>query len=85
MLLGIVFWIRDRRKNGFAVVLNSSGMLLLIFAVIYSAIHMLSWALVRYRLPVDAVLVTFAGCGVVEVIRYFTGQFNAPRKSAVEL
>ena len=36
-------------------------LLLGLFALVYASIHLLSWALVRYRLPVDAVLVLFAG------------------------
>ncbi len=39
--------------------------LLLLFAGVYSAIHLLTWALIRYRLPVDAVLLIFAAVGVV--------------------
>jgi 4-amino-4-deoxy-L-arabinose transferase-like glycosyltransferase len=32
------------------------------------AILLLSWALIRYRLPVDAVLIIFAGVGLVQVV-----------------
>jgi 4-amino-4-deoxy-L-arabinose transferase-like glycosyltransferase len=35
--------------------------LLLGFIVIYTGIHLLTWTLTRYRLPVDAVLLLFAG------------------------
>ena len=35
--------------------------LLLMFAAAYSAVHLLSWSLVRYRLPVDAILLLYAG------------------------
>lgn len=35
--------------------------LLYLFVVVYTVIHLLSWTLVRYRLPVDAVLIVFAG------------------------
>jgi hypothetical protein len=38
--------------------------LLMLFSLVYSAIHILSWSLIRYRLPVDAVLLVFAGLGV---------------------
>jgi 4-amino-4-deoxy-L-arabinose transferase-like glycosyltransferase len=41
--------------------LRSTSNLLLLFILFYTAIHLLSWALVRYRLPVDAVLVLYAG------------------------
>ncbi len=34
---------------------------LYLFAGTYVMIHLLSWALIRYRLPVDAVLLVFAG------------------------
>ncbi|MEZ4516175.1 MAG: hypothetical protein R3C44_04810, partial [Chloroflexota bacterium] len=35
--------------------------LLLLFMVVYTGIHLASWALIRYRLPVDAVLLIYAG------------------------
>jgi 4-amino-4-deoxy-L-arabinose transferase-like glycosyltransferase len=44
--------------------------LLLIFAVVYTTIHLASWALIRYRLPVDAVLIPFAGAALADVAAY---------------
>jgi 4-amino-4-deoxy-L-arabinose transferase-like glycosyltransferase len=41
--------------------------LLLLFIVIYSGIHLLTWALIRYRLPVDAMLLIFAAVGIVRL------------------
>jgi hypothetical protein len=38
-----------------------------LFMFIYSVIHILSWTLVRYRLPVDAILVVFAGLAIVDI------------------
>jgi hypothetical protein len=35
--------------------------LILIFAAGYTIIHLLTWTLIRYRLPVDALLISFAG------------------------
>ncbi len=32
--------------------------------LIFSAVHLLSWSLVRYRLPVDAILLLYAGLAV---------------------
>ncbi len=43
-------------------------LLLYLFAIVYSLIHLLSWALIRYRLPVDAVLIIFAAYGLVDLI-----------------
>lgn len=39
---------------------------LILFTTVYTAIHLLSWALIRYRLPVDAVLVLFAAFAIVQ-------------------
>jgi 4-amino-4-deoxy-L-arabinose transferase-like glycosyltransferase len=39
--------------------------LLYLFIVVFTLIHLLSWSLVRYRLPVDAILVIFASSGVL--------------------
>ena len=43
--------------------------LLYLFMVIYTMIHLLTWTLVRYRLPVDAILIIFAGLALVELAR----------------
>lgn len=40
--------------------LSSPVMLLYSFITIYTLIHVLTWTLIRYRLPVDAVLIPFA-------------------------
>jgi len=47
--------------------------LLLLFAGVYSAIHLLTWALIRYRPPVDAILLIFAAVGIVQIpaVRHF--------------
>ncbi len=41
--------------------------LLYLFILVYTFIHLLSWALIRYRLPVDAVLILFAGLALVDI------------------
>lgn len=60
--------VRAWLKRGIAALGAPVGLLTL-FIMIYSAIHLLSWALIRYRLPVDAVLVIFAGYGLVDLAR----------------
>jgi hypothetical protein len=42
--------------------------LVYLFVSLYTAIHLLSWALIRYRLPVDAVMIIFAGLGVADLM-----------------
>jgi hypothetical protein len=42
-------------------------LLLFTFILTYSLIHIMSWANVRYRLPVDAILIVFAGYGLWDI------------------
>jgi hypothetical protein len=42
--------------------------LLFLFVLVYTAVHLLTWAMVRYRLPVDAVLLPLAGLALVDFI-----------------
>ena len=41
--------------------------LLFLFIIVYTAIHLLSWTQIRYRLPVDAILIIFAAVGLLEL------------------
>lgn len=59
-------FLRNRRL---AVDLRAAGLLAL-FAAVYTTIHLLSWALIRYRLPVDAVFLVFAGLAIREAIEW---------------
>lgn len=42
--------------------------LIYLYIAIYAAIHILTWTLVRYRLPIDAVLVVFAAYGIIDLL-----------------
>lgn len=42
--------------------------LLFLFAAFYTVLHLLTWAMVRYRLPVDAALIPLAGLAVVDLV-----------------
>lgn len=55
--------------------------LLHLFIVVYTVIHLLTWALIRYRLPVDAVLVLFAGLALVDLYE----RLFLPRRSRHEV
>jgi hypothetical protein len=46
-------------------------LLLYLFVIIYTGIHLASWALIRYRLPVDAILLLFAALGLEHIARHF--------------
>jgi hypothetical protein len=67
MLFGLVLSIA-RRKEWVQLRPPSATVLLYSFILIYSLIHILTWTLIRYRLPVDAVLILFAGLAVVNLL-----------------
>lgn len=54
-VLGIIFSLRDWRRYS----------LLYLFAVIYTAMHVFTWASIRYRLPIDASMMPFAALALL--------------------
>ena len=66
LISGIYFWGKKIKQEQ---LYSSPGLLLLLFIVSYSVIHLLSWALIRYRLPVDAVGLIFAAFGIVSIFQ----------------
>lgn len=79
MLYGLVLAIRDTRPSGplrlSDAEVNAPGLhlaylvLFLLFIITYTAIHLASWANVRYRLPVDVFLILFAAYGMDHLLR----------------
>ncbi len=65
MLYGLFLGIK--RSSSFMNLLVSPQGLLILFALVYSGVHILTWTLIRYRLPVDAVLIPFAGLALYDV------------------
>lgn len=65
MLYGLFLGIK--RSSSFMNLLVSPQGLLILFALVYSGVHILTWTLIRYRLPVDAVLIPFAGLALFDV------------------
>jgi hypothetical protein len=63
MLYGLFLSVKRNRNK----LLISPVGLLILFTVVYSGVHILTWTLIRYRLPVDAVLIPFAGLALVEI------------------
>lgn len=60
--------------------------LLLLFVAVYTGVHVLSWALIRYRLPVDAVLLLFAAYGAADLrlrLRGAASRLSTPSRAAV--
>jgi 4-amino-4-deoxy-L-arabinose transferase-like glycosyltransferase len=68
MLYGLIGILFNRKfwPEGF---LKSPVTILYVFILFYTLIHLLSWALIRYRLPVDAVLLLFAGWAAIDIYK----------------
>jgi hypothetical protein len=66
LLYGLVLAVR---RPGFV----KRNALLFLFAGFYTVLHLLTWAMVRYRLPVDAVLMPVAALAVVDLLQRARG------------
>lgn len=69
MLAGIIISAKEltRQKRTF---FDEPVSLLLIFGVVYASIHILTWSLVRYRLPIDALFLVFAGFALNRIVNH---------------
>lgn len=71
-IYGLILSLRDWRRYS----------LIYLFGVVYSAMHILTWASVRYRLPVDAALMPLAALAVVDLAaRLGVKGFNRDKSS----
>lgn len=57
--------------------LASPFTLIYLFILAYTGIHVLTWTLVRYRLPIDAFLVQFAALSIFLIVRRGWGQASS--------
>ena len=73
LLAGVLQGICHQRRRDLASA-RSAVILLLLVCVVYSSIHLATWTLVRYRLPVDAVLMPFAALSVVNTYDWVFGK-----------
>ena len=69
MVYGVALGLRKITEsyNRFVDRLTSPHALLILFVIVYSGVHILTWTLIRYRLPVDAVLIPFAALALVDL------------------
>ena len=56
--------------------LESPFMLVYLFLAVYTGIHVLTWTLIRYRLPLDAFLIIYAGLTAVKLGEWVTERVN---------
>jgi len=61
---------------GLPGVIKSKTLLLYLFIITYTGVHLLTWALIRYRLPVDALLIIFAGVALQKIQQTLSKRFT---------
>jgi hypothetical protein len=61
----------------------SGHLLLMLFVITYTLIHLLTWSLIRYRLPVDSILVLYAAVGVLRLADRLMALKAVPLKEPV--
>lgn len=66
MLYGLFLTLK-RSGGNWRERLASPFTMLILFILVYSGIHILTWTLIRYRIPVDVILVIFAGYGLLDI------------------
>ena len=66
MLFGFYLAIFRRKTRSF---LLDPVLPLVLFVIFNTAIHLLSWSLIRYRLPIDAVSIIFAALAIVHILK----------------
>lgn len=85
MLYGLILTVKKALSGHGNPLLNlvtSAAGLLMIFALIYTLVHLLTWALIRYRLPVDAVLLPFAALALSNVFQRINRKTGGLRQIA---
>ena len=74
-IIGSILALRSWRRTG----------VIFLFAAVYTAMHVLSWAVVLYRLPVDAAMMPFAGLAVAVLAQRFSRKFYPGARLALSL
>lgn len=70
MLYGLVRPLVSSGQPAGRPLLSLPALLLYLFLIVYSAVHILTWTQVRYRIPIDTVLVIFAALALADLIEF---------------
>jgi hypothetical protein len=73
-LLLLFSYVKDKGRSFRSSIPGTS--LLLIIGALYTLLHVMTWTLVRYRLPVDAVFMPFAALSIVAGYDYLTNKMS---------
>jgi hypothetical protein len=67
ILYGLYLAIRNLQPATCNSQLTTHNSLIFLFITFYSALHIFTWAMIRYRLPVDAVLLPYAALAIIDL------------------
>jgi hypothetical protein len=73
-------WFGPRAAGGWRAFSTTPWALLLLFIGIYSVLHILTWAMPRYRLPVDAVALSFAALAIANLASLISEKMRSKQK-----
>jgi hypothetical protein len=82
MLIGLWLAFRFGRPHaigGWRTFAQSPLALISLFMLVYSALHIFTWAMPRYRLPVDAVALPLAAIAIADLAHWLTERRRRPR------
>lgn len=77
MIYGLFLALRYALTRAARVQISTSPLMLsVLFCLTYTVLHIFTWAMPRYRLPVDAVLLSFAALGLYQLARWLNLRFT---------
>ena len=80
-LLAVGATLSLRRRHDDYLGEPSGALLIALVAAVYTVVHLLTWTLVRYRLPVDAIAMPFAGVAIIAALARLRGLAPTPHGS----
>ena len=80
MLAGLIRTL-TYKYGSWRVWLASPFALVYLFILVYTGIHVLTWTLVRYRLPIDAFLLMFAALAIFKLVEWLSTVRAKPAQS----
>jgi hypothetical protein len=86
MIFGLilaVIWGGPKANGGWLKFTTTPLALMLLFVVLYAMQHVLTWAMPRYRLPADAVMLSFAALGLSQLAHWLRHKARDHRRQPV--
>jgi len=81
MLAGLIRTLKYKYVS-WRVWLASPFALVYLFILVYTGIHVLTWTLVRYRLPIDAFLLMFAALAIFKLVEWLSSVRSNPAQTS---